>query len=52
MIQRACTDAHEYFARRENWIRRVLVRQNLGTAVLMEADGFHRNWRVRDLVSW
>ena len=41
MIQRAGADAHQHLARRRHRIRRVLVAQDLGAAVLMEANRAH-----------
>ena len=42
MVERARAHADEHLARREHRIRRVLVAEDVGPAVLMEADGFHR----------
>jgi hypothetical protein len=41
MIQRAGANAHQRLTRRRDRIRRVLVAQDLGTAVLMEANSLH-----------
>jgi ribosomal protein L39E len=52
MIQCAGAHPHQRLAWNEIRFRRVPVTQDVRTAMLMEANGFHRNWRVRELVSW
>jgi len=54
MIQRARADAYECFAGSRHRIRRVLVAQDVWTAMLMEANGLHRqlvSWRIGELAT-
>ena len=41
MVQRGGAQLDEHFARLGHGIGRVLVAENIGPAVLVDADGFH-----------
>jgi hypothetical protein len=52
MIERAGADPHQNVSGRKVRIRRLLIPEDIGRAMLMETNSDHETWRLGGLASW